>query len=95
MTNINRFNEFFGELNITNELTTHFKKLLKNSSEKDLDIADKNICIDLENLEYKKTEFNFHSFQCSILKDQNKIGYYSLIYDENAKLIDELFVIFS
>lgn len=76
-------------------MTSNFERLLKNTSEKELDISDKNICIDLENIEYKKTEFNFHFFQSSLLKNHNKIGYFALIYDDSVNLIDQLFVISS
>lgn len=93
MTNIHKINEFIENNNIKNELTSNFERLLKNTSKKELDITEKNICIDLENIEYKKTEFNFHFFQSSILKNHNKIGYYALIYDDNMNLTDELFVI--
>ena len=67
-----------------------FLKVEPTLLEKELDITEKNICIDLENIEYKKTEFNFHFFQSSILKNHNKIGYYALIYDDNMNLTDEL-----
>ena len=93
MTDVHRINEFIENHNIKNELKSNFERLLKKNSEKELDIADKNITIDSENIEYKKTEFNFHFFQSSILKNQNKKGYYALIYDDNVNLIDELFVI--
>ena len=49
MTNIHKINEFIENNNIKIELTSNFERLLKNTSEKELDITEKNICIDLEN----------------------------------------------
>jgi len=94
MKTVNQINEFIESNNIKNELVNNFKKLLENNSATDLDLIDKNVVINFREIEYKRTENNFHSFQTSILRNENKIGYYALVYDNDANLIDEFFNIF-
>lgn len=93
MTNNHEINYFIENHNIKKELKNNFEHLLKNNYATELDIIDKNISLDTENIEYKKTEISYHLFKCSILRDQNGTGYYALIYDDNGNLIDELFLI--
>ncbi|WP_313377165.1 hypothetical protein [Chishuiella sp.] len=39
-----------------------------------------------------KTTLGFHLFKTSILKNNEKIGYYALEYDENFEIIDDYFI---
>ncbi|VDH15464.1 Uncharacterised protein [Algoriella xinjiangensis] len=90
-----QINEFIKNYKIKNILLDNFEKLLKNNSEKQLDIIDKDIAINSKKIEYKKTENNFHSFQNSILRNDTEIGYYTLVFDNDVNLVDEYFVIFN
>ena len=73
MKTANQINDFIKSNNIKNELVNNFEKLLENNSETDLDLIDKNVVINFREIEYKRTENNFHSFQTSILRNENWI----------------------
>ena len=59
----------------------------------DLNINNKEISINTDNINYNKTTLNFHLFKTPILEKNNEIGYYALEYDSKFQLIDNYFVI--
>ena len=83
--------EFIEKQDIKNELKDSFSSLLSVKNCEDLDIEDKNLQIDENNIEYKKNLFGFHLFRTPILKQNNEIGYYALEYDDEFKIIDDFF----
>lgn len=92
MTTINQIKSFIKKYNIENELKKSFSNLLIMNDCEDLNIKDKNIEIDKNNIQYVKTTLGFHLFKTSILKNNEKIGYYALEYDENFEIIDDYFI---
>jgi len=89
----NQINEFIEKHNVKKQIEKSFVKILSANCIEDLDVKDKNIFIDIHQFEYKKTDFNFHSFGTPI-KDNNKIiGLFALIFTDEAKIIDEFFII--
>lgn len=92
--NENQIKEFIQKHNIKNEIEKAFESILKANSTKDLDIKEKNIFINVQQIQYKKTHFNFHSFGTPI-KDNNKtIGLFALEFTDEAEIIDEFFIIY-
>lgn len=94
MTTINQIKNFIKKYNIENELKKSFSNLLIMNDCEDLNIKDKNIEIDENNIQYVKTTLGFHLFKTAILKNNDKIGYYALEYDENFEIIDDYFIIY-
>ncbi|MEH3111885.1 hypothetical protein [Pedobacter terrae] len=71
-----------------------FKSLLNQNTCEDLDIGNKNILIETENLDFELLDEDAITFKSQIDKDGNKIGYYRLVFSLNGELIDESFVIY-
>lgn len=94
MTTTHQITEFIEKHNIKNELKNSFSHLLSVNNCEDLGIKNKNVQIDENNIEYKKNQFGFHLFKTPILKQNDKIGYYALEYDEEFEIIDDFFVIY-
>ena len=79
---------------IKEQIDTSFRTILKENTAEDLDIENKNVSINSQNIEYSKTEFGFHSFQTQILDEKNNsIGYIAIIVTNTNERIDEYFVI--
>ncbi|GEM_PF-1389076 len=90
-----QINDFIVKQNIKRELEKHFSHILKANSAEDLDIKDKDIFIDSQQIKYNKTHFNFHSFETPIFDNNNKsLGLFALVLDHNAQFIDEFFIIY-
>ena len=77
-----------------NLLEYSLKRILKNNSEKDLDITSKeNLSLNLLKLETRSEDDNT-IIECDILESNSKIGKFKIILDTKEKLIDEFFVIY-
>ena len=77
-----------------NLLEYSFKGILKNNSEKDLDISSKeNLSLNLLKLE-TRIEEDYTIIECDILESDIKIGKFKIVLDTNKKLIDEFFIIY-
>ncbi|MGN7784604.1 hypothetical protein ACTJIJ_08760 [Niabella sp. 22666] len=80
--------------NVKMQLLQSFKSLLEKNSEADLDIADKNIAIDISDIRTKITKSGALSFSASINDaEQQRLGYYALVFSLGGQLWDEFFVI--
>jgi len=92
--NENQIKEFIQNYNIKNQIEKAFESILKANSAKDLDIKDKNLFIDVQQIQYKNTHFSSHSFGTPI-KDNNKtIGLFALEFTDEAEITDEFFIIY-
>ncbi len=90
----NQINDFIRKHNVKGELEKYFNSVLKANSAEDLDIKDKKIFIDAQQIKYKKTDFNYHSFETSIMNNRDIIGLFALVLDDEAQFIDEFFIIY-
>lgn len=90
----NQINDFIEKYDIKGEIEKHFNNILKANSAEDLDIKDKNIFIDSQQIKYEKTHFNFHSFETSIRNNRDIIGLFALVLNDDAEFTDELFIIY-
>jgi hypothetical protein len=82
------------EFNVVKVMEITFGKILENNTVEELDIENKSVSINIQNIEYDKTKSNFHRFQVPILNDYNvQIGFFALIISNENEIIDELFVI--
>lgn len=86
--------DFIETHDIPDTFIKSFRSLLDQNTNEDLDITDKNVSIDVENLELELLDSNHIAFKCQIIDNTNKIGYYKLIFTSEGELIDEFFVIF-
>jgi len=87
-------NDLITQFEIQNELKNAFQKILLKNNAEDLDIENKDISINSENIEYSETEFGFHRFQTPILKHGKVIiGYFVLVVTNENERMDEYFVI--
>lgn len=86
--------DFIEMHNIKYSLVENFKNVLKNNSIDDLDITNKNLSIETENIITELIDQVWISFRTKIKQDGNDIGHYSLKYDLNGELIDEYFTIY-
>jgi len=93
MTTPLQIKEFIENYKIKTELEKSFIYLLESNSCEDLNIENKDIQINSNNIKYNLRALNFHLFKTSILKENNEIGYYALEYDQKFNLIDNYFVI--
>lgn len=71
-----------------------FSSLLDQNTCADLDISNKNISIETENLDFELLDRDTIAFKSQIDQDGNKIGYYKLAFTMNGALIDDFFVIY-
>jgi len=85
--------DFTAKYNVHQTFIKSFSSLLDQNNVEDLDITDKNISIDVENLEFELLGNDAVAFQSDINQDGRTIGYYKLVFDLKGKLIDEFFVI--
>ncbi|WP_432221898.1 hypothetical protein ACRASX_15595 [Flavobacterium sp. TMP13] len=70
-----------------------FSNLVNSNKIEDLIIEDKEISINIKDVNYKQTELNQHSFQTSILKNKIEIGHNAVIFTNEGNEIDDFFVI--
>lgn len=88
-----QINNFIEKHHVKRKIEKAFKKILKVNSEEDLDIKAKNIFIDPLQINYKKTDFNYHLFS-TFIKDKHKtIGLFALVFSDDAEIRDEFFII--
>lgn len=93
MKNKLEIEDFITIHNVKSELLFLFQEVLNNNSEKDLDLIDKNISINVNNINYIFSNYTFLIFSVPILKNDSVIGFYSLEYDDSGKVIDDFFEI--
>ena len=89
MKNKLEIEDFITIHNVKSELLFLFQEVLNNNSEKDLDLINKNISINVNNINYIFSNYTFLIFSVPILKNDSVIGFYSLEYDDSGKVIDE------
>ncbi|RZL38892.1 MAG: hypothetical protein EOO96_01925 [Pedobacter sp.] len=85
---------FIKKYHVKQEMLKLFISLLKNNTIEDLDVTDKKLTLQIEEIEGKLISDNQLLFKAKIIQNNNEIGYYSLIYSNSANLIDEFFVIY-
>lgn len=94
MNNQTEICELIIKLEIPGKMESSFNKILLINTAIELDLENKNVSINSNNIEYSKTEFNYHRFQTPILnQENNRIGYFALIITNENERIDEYFVI--
>ncbi|WP_431293961.1 hypothetical protein [Pedobacter sp. P26] len=71
-----------------------FSSLLEQNTCADLDISNKNISIETENIDFELLDGDAIAFKSQIDQDGKKIGYYRLVFTVNGELIDDFFVIY-
>ncbi len=85
---------FIETYSIADTFIRTFNTLLDKNIPEDLDIPDKNISIDIQNLtsasQHEETVF----LKSPINRYTNEIGYYGLVFTLNGEIIDEYFVIY-
>jgi hypothetical protein len=87
-------NDLILEFEIQEQMETCFKTILEKNTTEDLDIENKNLSINSQEIEYSKTDLSYHRFQTLIFDEKNRyIGYLALIVSNNNERIDEYFVI--
>ncbi len=86
--------DFIAIHNVHQTFTKSFNSLLNQNTAEDLNINDKNVSIDVENLEFELPGDDVIAFKSDINRDGNKIGYYRLVFALNGKLLDDYFVIY-
>ena len=86
--------DFLDTHNIHYIFTKSFSSLLDQNTCADLDISNKNISIETENLDFELLGGNTIAFKSQIDQDGNKIGYYRLIFTSTGELADEFLVIY-
>ena len=80
--------------NISDTFIKSFRSLLDQNTHADLDISNKNISIETENLDFELLDGDAIAVKSQIDQDGNKIGYYKLVFAMNGALIDDFFVIY-
>ena len=80
--------------NVKEILSNSFKSIIENNTCEDLDIDNKNISIDLDNIEYDSKKNPLITFKCKIINQDKTIGFYSIVFEQTGKIIDDFFVIF-
>ena len=82
------------EVNNVEELFSNsFKSILQNNTCEELDIKNKNISIDFNNVEYVFRNLTLRSCKSKIYDTNNAIGYYSVVLNEFGEIDDDFFVI--
>ncbi|RRJ89352.1 hypothetical protein EG240_11990 [Paenimyroides tangerinum] len=77
------------------QIEKSFLDILEMNAIEELDILDKNISINPQNIEYSLTELNYHQFKTPVFNDLLiEIGSFTLVYSDENELIDEFFVIY-
>jgi hypothetical protein len=88
-------NDFIKTFHLEKTFISSFNSLLDKNTAEDLDIPDKNISIDTQNLTLVSQAADTISFKSLIYWGSNEIGYYQLVFTLNGQIIDEYFVIYS
>ncbi len=86
--------EFIEFNNLKEILSNSFKSIIENNTCEDLCVSDKNISIDLNQIEYDSKKNPFITFKCKINNGEKSIGFYSVVFEQTGELIDDFFVIF-
>lgn len=86
--------DFIENYSISDTFIKFFSSFLDQNTNEDLDITDKNVSIDIENLEFELLDSYHIAFKSQIDQDGNKIGYYRLVFALDGTLIDDFFVIY-
>ncbi|MBO9672822.1 MAG: hypothetical protein J7577_05235 [Sphingobacteriaceae bacterium] len=79
--------------NIQHIFIQSFKSLLDQNNCEDLDITDKNISVDIENIEPEVGDSDTITLKSAVHQNNNKIGYYKLVFTPAGELLDEFFLI--
>ena len=94
MTTTSQIKHLIEKFEIQEKIEKSFLKILEIHTCVDLDIENKNISINIKNIEHFKTEFGYNKFQTPILNNlKNEIGYFALVVTNENETIDEYFVI--
>ncbi|MGQ7852790.1 hypothetical protein ACUN24_00925 [Pedobacter sp. WC2501] len=86
--------DFTAKHDIHQKFIKSFKSLLDQNTCEDLDISNKNILIETENLDFELLDGDAIAFKSQIDQGGNKIGYYRLVFTINGELLDESLVIY-
>jgi hypothetical protein len=86
--------EFIEFNNVKEILSNSFKSIIENNTYKDLDVSNKNVSINLDYIKYDSKKNPFITFRCEIINQEKTIGFYSVVFEKNGKIIDDFFVIF-
>lgn len=89
-----QINDFIETYNIQNVFTNAFTSLLEQNTCEELGVTDKNLSIDVEHLEFELSDFNMVAFKSAVEQNNNKIGYYKLIFTSDGELADDFFIIY-
>ena len=83
------------EVNNVEELFLNsFKSIIENNTCEELNILNKNISLDFNNIEYVFRDLALISCKSEIYYDNNVIGYYSVFFNKLGQTDDDFFVIF-
>ncbi|WP_293785728.1 hypothetical protein [uncultured Pedobacter sp.] len=93
MSNNLHIKKFVAAHNIHHIFIQSFKSLLDQNTCEVLDITDKNISVDTENIEAEVGDLNTITFKSTVHQNNNKIGYYKLVFTTAGELMDDFFVI--
>lgn len=89
-----QINDFIKTYHIQSVFTNAFAFLLNQHTCEQLDITDKNLSIDVEHFEQELPNANTVALKSTVYQNNNKIGYYKLIFTYDGNLMDEFFVIY-
>ena len=94
MTTTSQIKHLIEKFEIKEKIEKSFLKILEIHTCDDLDIENKNISINIKNIEHFKTELGYNKFQTPLLNNlKNEIGYFALVITDENETIDEYFVI--
>jgi len=85
---------FIENYSVSDTFIKSFSSLLDQNTCTDLDISNRNISIETENLDFELLNGDAIAFKSQIDQDGNKIGFYRLVFTSEGELTDESFVIF-
>lgn len=86
--------EYIESYNVIQILQNSFMSIIENNSCEDLDIKSKNVSIDINDVEYDSRKNPLIIFKTKINYNGKAIGYYSLVFEKDGKVEDDIFVIF-
>lgn len=85
--------DFIDANNVKEILSNSFKSIVENNTCEDLNLSNKNISIDLNHIQIDLKN-PFITFKCEIINQEKIIGFYSVVFEQTGKIIDDFFVIF-
>ena len=84
---------FIDSNNVKEILSNSFKSIVENNTCEDLNLSNKNVSIDLNHIQCDLKN-PFITFKCKIINQDKTIGFYSVVFEQTGKIIDDFFVIF-